>query len=475
MEHRKPSMRAPRSDGVVSRARLLGRALSVVALLACQPVPAVRAQDLFGPDVLFDPLTRVPNALVGKKAPELRGDSGWLNSEPLRLADLAGRVVLIDFFDYSCINCIRTFPYLREWHRRYGGLGLTVIGVHTPEFAFGRDEKNVARALAAHGITYPVAMDANQLIWNEYHNRYWPREFLIDIHGVVRLDHRGEGGYAETEKKIQELLRVRDPDVTLPPLMSAVREGDRVGAVCFPTTGETYVGHLRGMLANPEGYKPNGVVVYQDPGGALDGRIYAQGAWESRGQYLRLAHAGAAGEDYLRLPYHALELNVVLESIDGPPIEVVVWQDGKPLHREDAGEDVTFDEQGRSVVRVTEPRMYRIVRNRKFARRQILLSSATPTLGVYVFTFGSCVDPSGGHGKGKRPARAPDRPSPTQIGGGSSVRRADNQAGPLTERSPTEAAPPTDPQEPSGGEPPAAAAAGARDSAACNTGRVAVT
>jgi len=263
-------------------------------------------------------------------------------------------------------------------------------------------------------------MDANQLIWGEYHNRYWPREFLIDTHGVVRRDHRGEGGYAETETKIQELLRARDPKVVLPPVMAALRDGDRNGAMCFPTTSETYVGHLRGTLANLEGYKPNSVIVYQDPGGALDGRLYAQGAWENRGQYLRHAREGVAGEDYLRLPYHALELNAVLESIDGPPIDVVVWQDGKPLDRRDAGNDVTFDGEGRSIVRVGEPRMYRLVKNRKFARRQVLLSSAAPTLGVYVFTFGSCVDPSAGRRRGKQPARAPEErksPPPTGVAG----------------------------------------------------------
>jgi thiol-disulfide isomerase/thioredoxin len=138
--------------------------------------------------------------------PEFRGISAWLNSDPLTIAGLKGSVVLVQFWTFSCINCQRTLPYVTQWHRDYAAQGLTVIGVHTPEFAFERDVDNITEALQKHQITYPVPVDNAFETWRAYQNRYWPHLYLADRQGVLRYDHIGEGAYRETEQMIQRLL-----------------------------------------------------------------------------------------------------------------------------------------------------------------------------------------------------------------------------------------------------------------------------
>jgi len=147
-------------------------------------------------------------------APELRGIVGYINTkEGLQLKDLRGKVVLVDFWTYSCINCIRTLPHLVAWDTQYRDQGLVIVGVHTPEFDFEKDTQNVQAAVEKYGIEYPVVQDNNYATWNAFKNRYWPHKYLIDAEGYIRYDHIGEGGYEETELKIQELLAEIDADV----------------------------------------------------------------------------------------------------------------------------------------------------------------------------------------------------------------------------------------------------------------------
>src|SRR3990172_4311841 len=150
----------------------------------------------------------------------------WLQGGPLRLTDLRGRPVLIDFWDYTCLNCLRTLPYLKEWHRRYGSLGLTIVGVHAPEFSFAHNGEHVRRAVAERGLAYPIALDNDYAIWQAYANRYWPAKYLIDQEGYLRYYHFGEGAYGETEGAIQTLLREAMPEILLPGLMAPVRDTD---------------------------------------------------------------------------------------------------------------------------------------------------------------------------------------------------------------------------------------------------------
>lgn len=145
-------------------------------------------------------------AMAAPPAPEFTGIETWLNSEPLTMSALRGKVVLVDFWTYTCINCIRTLPYVKSWHQKYKDQGLVVVGVHTPEFSFERPTANVRTAIARFGITYPVAQDNQYATWEAYRNMYWPAFYLIDKRGEVIYSHFGEGRYAETEAAIQKAL-----------------------------------------------------------------------------------------------------------------------------------------------------------------------------------------------------------------------------------------------------------------------------
>lgn len=142
----------------------------------------------------------------GPSLPEFQGISQWLNSAPLKVADIKGKIVLVQFWTFACINCQRTLPYVTRWHRQYAAQGLKVIGVHTPEFPFEREVNNVKQALQRHGITYAVPLDNDYQTWNAYQNNYWPHLFLADRQGIIRYDHIGEGAYDETEQMIRKLL-----------------------------------------------------------------------------------------------------------------------------------------------------------------------------------------------------------------------------------------------------------------------------
>src|SRR5947209_2051430 len=186
------------------------------------------------------------------RAPEI--GRVWLNSPPLSLRQLRGRAVLIDFWDYTCVNCIRTLPYVQAWHQRYAEKGLVAIGVHTPEFTFAQYESNVERGVREFGLTYPIVIDTNYELWKAFANKYWPAKYLIDKEGYIRHAHFGEGAYSETEAAIQDLLREVNPTVRLPALMKPVRESDAPGAICYRPTPELYLGHKRGRIGNPNGF-----------------------------------------------------------------------------------------------------------------------------------------------------------------------------------------------------------------------------
>ena len=211
-------------------------------------------------------------------APDLIGGY-WVNSEPLQIEGLRGKVVLIDFWDYTCVNCIHTLPYVTEWHRRYSPHGLVVVGVHAPEFTFAKELDGVKRAVEAFGLEYPVVMDNGYSIWQAYANRYWPAKYLVDGQGYIRFYHFGEGAYEETERTIQTLLRELQPDLELPEPLKPVRETDQPGAVCYRVTPELYLGYLQGRIGNPTGYVPKQTAVYSDPGLHAEGFFYLQGEW----------------------------------------------------------------------------------------------------------------------------------------------------------------------------------------------------
>ena len=324
------------------------------------------------------------------RAPEI--GRVWLNSPPLSLRQLRGRVVLMDFWDYTCVNCLRTLPYVQAWHQRYRDKGLTVIGVHTPEFTFAQYEQNVQRAVRDLAITYPVVIDSNFELWKAFANRYWPTKYLLDAESYLRYAHFGEGAYGDTERAIQELLREVNPALELPSVMGPVREADRPGAVCFRPSPELYLGHRRGRLGNQPGFREDEIADYSLPGTLEEGQFYAQGRWASTAEYFESA---AAGDNRIVLKYSAAAVNLVLASPRAPSYELVIHQDGKPLAPSQATPDVRFRAAGEeSYVLVEQPRMYQLVDNRSFGTHTLELLCAQPGLAAFAFTFTTCLDTS---------------------------------------------------------------------------------
>jgi thiol-disulfide isomerase/thioredoxin len=324
-------------------------------------------------------------------APELEGGY-WLQGGPLTMAGLRGRPVLVDFWDYTCINCLRTLPYLVEWHRRYSPYGLVIVGVHTPEFSFARRADDVRRAIAEFGIEYPVVMDNDYAIWRAYNNRYWPAKYLVDAQGRLRYYHFGEGTYESVERALQHLLREVQPDLVLPEPMPPVRDEDRPGAVCYRVTPEVYLGFLRGSIGNPTGFAPKRPANYRDPGLHAEGFFYLEGPWVAEEECVyRPWDALESSRLYLR--YTAREVNVVMNPMSGQAGRLDIWQDGAPIPAEDAAADVRWDENGQSYVAVDVPRMYRLVANRDVGHHELSLSTSAPGMALYAFTFVSCAIP----------------------------------------------------------------------------------
>ena len=325
------------------------------------------------------------------RAPEI--GRVWLNSTPLSFRQLRGRVVLVDFWDYTCVNCIRTLPYVQAWHERYRNKGLTVIGVHTPEFTFAQYEPNVERGIREFGLTYPIVIDSNREIWKEFANRYWPTKYLLDQEGYLRYAHFGEGGYNECEQVIQELLREIDPAVKLPPVMEPVREEDHAGAICYGASAELYLGNRRGRIGNEGGFQEDQIADYAFAGQMEENFFYADGRWASTAEYFE---AVEKGPHTLRLKYEAAAVNLVMACPHTPSAEAVILQDGKPLSRKQATRDTSFRPVANggeeSFVVIDSARMYFLVDNREFGAHELELR-CSPGVAAFAFTFTSCVDP----------------------------------------------------------------------------------
>jgi thiol-disulfide isomerase/thioredoxin len=325
------------------------------------------------------------------RAPEI--GHVWFNSPPLSFHLLRGRAVLVDFWDYTCVNCIRTLPYVQAWHERYRDKGLTVIGVHTPEFTFAQYESNVERGIREFGLTYPIVIDSNREIWKAFANRYWPTKYLLDKDGYLRYGHFGEGAYGETEQVIQELLREIEPAIVLPPLMEPLREEDHMGAVCYRATGELYLGNRRGRIGNEGEFREDQIADYSFAGAIEENFFYATGRWASTAEYFEAVEDGA---HTLRLKYEASAVNLVMASPHTSSAEVVIQQDGKPLTRAQATRDTRFraatqgEEEGYVVV--DSARMYFLIDNHAFGAHELELRCSAGA-AAFAFTFTSCVDP----------------------------------------------------------------------------------
>ena len=321
--------------------------------------------------------------------PELIGGK-WINSKELSVRELRGKVVLVDFWDYTCVNCIRTLPYVKEWQKRYHDKGLEIIGVHAPEFFFARTEDNVKRAIREFGIEYSVVMDNNYQIWHAFTNRYWPAKYLADKKGYIRYAHFGEGNYIETELTIQLLLREINPNVELPDLMKPVRDTDIPEIFCYSASPELYFGYKRGKLGNPEGYRPDGIEYYKTPERIENDAICVEGRWFCAPEYMKPALDESLDMAHLYLKYTSSEVNLVINTDGESGFQLFVMQDGNYLSPEDAGQDVKFDSQGCSYIVVREPKMYRLIKNKEFGSHLLKLSTKSNGCEIYAFTFVSC-------------------------------------------------------------------------------------
>ncbi|RAI71386.1 cytochrome c biogenesis protein DipZ [Pseudomonas fluorescens] len=327
---------------------------------------------------------KTPGTLpVEGNLPSLEGAVQWLNSPPLDAQALKGKVVLVDFWTYSCINCLRSLPYVKAWAEKYRDQGLVVIGVHAPEFAFERDINNVTKAMKDLGINYPVAIDNEFRIWRAFNNEYWPAHYFADAQGRIRYHHFGEGEYAESERVIQQLLREAGAAKVADGLISAKADGVQMAPDNSEVQSpETYVGYQRAEHFVPEtALAPDQVAAYNPPA------QLALNDWSLGGQWHVGPERATASAPASRIVYrfHARDLHLVLgPGADGKPVRFKVLIDGKAPGA-DHGMDVAPDGSGT----VTDQRLYQLVRqNGGVTDRTFSIEFLDPGASAYAFTFG---------------------------------------------------------------------------------------
>jgi thiol-disulfide isomerase/thioredoxin len=298
---------------------------------------------------------------------------GWINTPPLTTADLRGKVVLYDIWTYSCINCVRTFPYLRSWYDRYRADGLVIVGVHSPEFDFEKVHANVEAAVKHLDVTWPVALDDDMKIWNEFKNLYWPADYVADRNGHLRYNHFGEGDYTNTEDVLRKLLGVpaTAPRATLNSKAEAAAKGE--------LNPETYLGTERSEIGTQPGLR-----VYPSAGTLAPPNVALEGPWNGAAEKVT---SSAPGAD-IATGVIAQSVNLVMAPVDGRPMDVIVTIDGAPVPPDLRGADVHVDRTGRTVVTVSRSDMYRLVQGPKVEQHQLHVVAEQPGLEAYAFTFG---------------------------------------------------------------------------------------
>ena len=315
--------------------------------------------------------------------PSLSGAVEWLNSPPLTAESLRGKVVLVDFWTYSCINCLRTLPYVRAWAEKYKDQGLVVIGVHAPEFAFERDQGNVRRETRALGITYPVAIDNDYKIWRAFENEYWPAHYFIDAEGRIRYHHFGEGEYAESEAVIQKLLA----EAGKSNVASGFVQVKADGAMAAPddadvASPETYIGYTRAdHFASAGGEVADKPHDYSAPAKLAPNQWGLDGGWTVMDEKADLDKA--SGKILFR--FHARDLHLVLgPGADGKPVRFRVTLDGQA-----PGADHGADTDADGVGTVTDQRLYQLVRqSHGIGDRTFAIEFLDPHVQAFAFTFG---------------------------------------------------------------------------------------
>jgi cytochrome c biogenesis protein CcdA/thiol-disulfide isomerase/thioredoxin len=327
-------------------------------------------------------LTKSGDTAGARTMPDLSGATAWLNSPPLNREKLKGKVVLVDFWTYSCINCLRTLPYVRAWAEKYFKDGLVVIGVHTPEFAFEKDPDNVRRAVKELGITYPVALDNDYKVWEAFNNSYWPADYLIDATGHIRYEHFGEGKYDETEGQIRELLEELNGPLSTDILAKVSATGAEAPPDSHVKSHETYIGYESAEhFISPGGLRQDVAHTYSLP------KHLELNQWGFSGSWIDRAEVASLGSASGRIAYrfHARDLHLVLgPPPNGEPVRYRVTIDGRAPG---VNHGVDTDPQGKGTI--TEHRLYQLIRQQDAVEdRTFEIEFLDPGVQAFAFTFG---------------------------------------------------------------------------------------
>ena len=316
-----------------------------------------------------------------KIAPDIVGIAHYLNTTPEKLEEqIKDKVVLYDIWTYSCINCIRTLPYITAWDDKYADQGLLVVGVHSPEFEFEKDPENVQMAMDKHGINYPVVLDNDMETWKAFENRYWPRKYIADHEGYIRYDHIGEGGYQETEKIIQQLLKERANSLGIQ-MASAEQlvNIDEFEHSLFRTP-ELYFGYKfaqnRNQLGSEEGFQPGKIVMYSQPENIDLHKFYLTGEWKNHEDSMELISETGS----IKLLYNAKEVNIVTDE----KAELELFLDGDTLSEKYSGIDITSG----NILTVDEPNLYNIVNADESSSHIMEIKVKGKGFQIFTFTFG---------------------------------------------------------------------------------------
>jgi len=313
--------------------------------------------------------------------PDLSGATGWINSPPLNRTALKGKVVLVDFWTYTCINCLRTLPYIKAWDAKYRDAGLVVIGVHTPEFDFEGDTANVRKAIRKYGISYPIALDSNRKIWDAFHNEYWPAHYFIDAKGRIRYQHFGEGSYEESESMIRQLLAEAGMKAGQKHVEMQAQGEQAPAKFDSVLSPETYIGYERAenFAASPRAAHDR-AETYAVPQKLSLNQWGLSGNWRVAGQGATLQQA--PGKIVFR--FHARDLHLVLGTADGKPVRFKVRLNGAAPG---TGHGMDIDADGNGTVQ--EHRLYQLIRqNGPIEDRTFEIEFLDPRAQAFAFTFG---------------------------------------------------------------------------------------
>lgn len=308
-----------------------------------------------------EPVTQLTHGVNPYSAPEIAGITAWINSQPLLLNEMKGKVVLIDFWAYSCINCIRTLPYLKDWYQKYRDKGFVIIGVHAPEFQFEHDFANVKNAVEKDGIQYPVALDNNFVTWQNYKNQYWPAHYLIDKNGNVVYQHFGEGDYDVTENNIRYLLGINTA------VTGSVQNDERH---LSRQTPETYLGYARAnQFASPETVKQGSAAIYTFPDTLKTNQWALSGLWTIDAEKIMSAQTGAI----LKIHFYAGKVFIVMGNASSKSIKV----------------KVLLNDVVHSSIEVKAHNLYEVITFKRPTEGTLQMIPDAPGLEVFTFTFGT--------------------------------------------------------------------------------------